>query len=188
MALIRSPEHYRLHPAGPGLLLDVGCGSCKYPGAVGIDISPATDADVVHDLDLYPWPLETGRFDQVICQDVIEHVSEPYRFMTEIHRVCKPGARVRLRTPHYSSALAYGDASHQHYFSVMTINTFAQPLFAHYTDVAFRVIDVTLDFWDPWRWVGIARLANRFPSTYEMLFAFWFNAMNIRAELEVVAS
>jgi len=31
-------------------------------------------------------------------------------------------------------------------------------------------------------------LANRFPTIYEMFFAFWFNASNIRAELEVVKS
>ena len=45
---------------------------------------------------------------------------------------------------------------------------------------------LTLDFWDPLRWVGIAALANRFTSVYEMLFAFRFPAMNIRAELEVL--
>lgn len=186
MTLIRSPEHYRLHPTGPGAVLDVGCGSAKYPGAVGIDVSGETDADVVHDLNVHPWPLEDDSFEEVLCQDVIEHVREPYRFMAEIHRVSRSGARVQLRTPHYSSALAYGDPTHVHYFSVMAIRTFERPLFAHYTDFTFRVVSVTLDFWDPWRWVGIARLANRFPSVYEMLFAFWFNAMNIRADLEVV--
>ena len=184
--LIRTPEHYRLQPSGPGAVLDVGCGSAKWPGAVGIDISADTDADVVHDLDVFPWPLGDGSFDQVLCQDVIEHVAEPYRFMAELHRVCRPGARVLLRTPHYSSVLAYGDPTHKHYFSVMAINTFAAPLFAHYTDARYRVVWTRLDFWDPLRWTGIARLANRRPSTYEMLFAFWFPAMNIRAELEVL--
>jgi SAM-dependent methyltransferase len=186
MALIRSPDYYRLRPTGPGPVLDVGCGSAKHPGAVGIDVSSATDADVVHDLNVYPWPLEGGSFEQVLCQDVIEHVREPYRFMAEVHRVSRHGARVQLRTPHYSSVLAYGDPTHEHYFSVMAIRTFEQPLFAHYTDATFRMVSVTLDFWDPWRWVGIARLANRFISVYEMLFASWFTAMNIRAELEVV--
>ena len=66
-----------LRPSGPGRVLDVGCGSKKYPGAVGIDLSADTDADVVHDLDVFPYPLEDASFDQILMQDVLEHVREP---------------------------------------------------------------------------------------------------------------
>ncbi len=82
--------------------------------------------------------------------------------------------------------LAYSDPTHRHVLSAMAIRTFENALFAHYMSVRFRVVHVTLDFWDPWRWIGIATLANRFQSVYEMLFAFRFPAMNIRAELEVL--
>jgi SAM-dependent methyltransferase len=184
--LIRHYEHYRLQPTGPGALLDVGCGSSKWPGAVGVDISADTDADVVADLNEHPWPIEDGAFDQILCQDVLEHVREPLKFMAELHRVARPGARIQLRTPHYSSVLAYGDPTHEHYFSVLAIRTFENAFFAHYLDVRFRIVHVTLDFWDPMRWIGVAALANRFQSVYEMLFAFRFPAMNIRAELEVL--
>ena len=185
LGLLRSPEFYRLTP-GPGAVLDVGCGQKKWPGAVGIDISADTAADVVADLNLFPWPLDDGAFDQIICQDVIEHVREPLKFMSELHRVARPGARIHLRTPHYSSVLAYGDPTHEHYFSAMAIRTFEEALFPHYLNVSFRVVDLQLDFWDPLRWIGVAALANRFTSVYEMLFAFRFPAMNIRAQLEVV--
>ena len=167
-------------------MLDVGCGSSKWPGALGIDLSADTDADVVADLNEHPWPLEDAAFDQILCQDVLEHVREPLQFMTELHRVARPGARIHLRTPHYSSVLAYGDPTHEHYFSVLAIRTFEHAFFSHYLAVRFRVVHVTLDFWDPLRWIGVAALANRFQSVYEMLFAFRFPAMNIRAELEVL--
>ena len=40
----------------------MGCGSKKYPGAVGVDVSADTDADVVLDLDRPPYDgLETAR-------------------------------------------------------------------------------------------------------------------------------
>ena len=184
--LIREPSHYRLHPSGPGEILDVGCGQAKYTGAVGVDISPDTAADVVHDLNQHPWPFADGSFDQVLCQDVLEHVREPLAFVAELHRICRPGARIHLRTPHYSSVLAYSDPTHEHYFSAMAIRTFEQALFSHYLSVRFRVVNLVLDFWDPLRWIGVAALANRYVSVYEMLFAFRFPAMNIRAELEVV--
>jgi len=186
VGLIHAEDRYRLRPSGPGAVLDVGCGQNKWPGAVGIDISADTAADVVADLNEFPWPLEDDSFDQILCQDVIEHVDDIIPFLRELHRVSRPGARIHLRTPHYTSVLAYSDPTHKHYLSAMAVRTFEQALFSHYDVPDLRVVDVTLDFWDPWRWLGIAALANRFQSTYEMLFAFWFPAMNIRAELEVV--
>jgi hypothetical protein len=82
--------------------------------------------------------------------------------------------------------LAYGDPTHKHALSVLAIRSFAEPLFPHYAQASFRLVHVTLDFWDPLRWLFVARLANRFPGAYETLFAFRFPAMNIRAELEVL--
>jgi SAM-dependent methyltransferase len=184
--LLRTPDFYRLAPSGPGPVLDVGCGNAKYEGAVGIDISPDTQADVVADLNAYPYPLEDGAFAQILCQDVIEHVREPLRFMAELHRVATPGGRIHIRTPHFSSLLAYGDVTHEHILSALAIRTFERALFSHYLAVEFRVVDLKLDFWDPMRWIGVSALANRFQGPYETLFAFRFPAMNIRAELEVV--
>jgi hypothetical protein len=37
-------------------ILDVGCGKNKRKGAIGIDIDPNSDADVIHDLNIFPWP------------------------------------------------------------------------------------------------------------------------------------
>ncbi len=183
---VTAPERFDLRPTGPGPVLDVGCGSSKYPGAVGIDFSPDTDADVVHDLDLFPYPFEDASFDQVLMQDVLEHVAEPIKVMDELHRICRPAARIQLRTPHFSSLLAYSDPTHRHYFSAEAIRSLAQPRFAHYTTVRLRVVHVTIDLWFPFRALGVGRLAKRWPVAYEAYFAFRFPAMNIRAEFEVL--
>jgi SAM-dependent methyltransferase len=183
---LTNPEQFDLRPTGSGTVLDVGCGSSKYPGAVGLDISADTDADVVHDLDERPFPFDDDSFDQILMQDVIEHVAEPVKLMEELHRIARPGARIQLRTPHFSSVLAYGDPTHKHYFSRIGIESLAEPRFAHYTAVRFRVVHITLDLWFPFRALGIGFLANRFPGPYEAYFAFRFPTMNIRAEFEVV--
>lgn len=180
------PHQFDLRPTAPGQILDIGCGSAKTPGAVGLDISADTDADIVHDLDVFPYPIDDDSFDQILMQDVIEHVAEPYKVVAELHRIARPGARIQLRTPHYSSVLAYGDPTHRHYFGSIAIRALADPRFAHYTEVRFRVVHVTLDLWLPFRLLGIGKLANRFPDVYEKYFAFRFPAMNLRAEFEVV--
>jgi SAM-dependent methyltransferase len=187
LAAATDPEQFALRPSGPGRVLDVGCGRKKFPGAYGVDLSADTDADLVVDLDDPPYEgLDDDSFDQILCQDVIEHVREPFAVMRELHRVGRPGSRVHLRTPHFSSVLAYSDPTHLHYFSAIAVESLAQPGFAHYTDVRFRVVSVWLDFWTPFRWLGIAALANRYRRVYETYFAFRFPALNIRAEFEVI--
>lgn len=186
LSALTKPERFDLRPSGPGSILDVGCGATKYPGSTGLDISADTAADVVHDLDVFPYPFEDDTFDQVLMQDVIEHVEDPVKVIAELQRICRPGARIHLRTPHFSSMLAYSDATHKHILSAEAIRTLAQPRFDHYTPVRLRVVHITLDLWFPFRALGIGKLANRFPMQYESYLAFRFPAMNIRAELEVV--
>jgi SAM-dependent methyltransferase len=183
---LTDPHQFDLVPGPGGRVLDVGCGSAKAPGAVGLDISPETQADIVHDLNVFPYPIEDSSFDQVLMQDVLEHVREPIRVLDELHRVLRPGGRLKLRTPHFSSLLAYSDPTHQHYFSSLAIRSFAEPRFAHYSEVRFEVVHVTIDLWLPFRLSGVEALANRFPQIYEKYFAFWFPAMNLRAELTAV--
>jgi SAM-dependent methyltransferase len=183
---LTDPAQFDLRPSREGRVLDVGCGSKKHPGAVGIDRSPETDADVVHDLDVFPWPLEASSFDVILLQDVLEHLRDSYGVFAELHRVGRPGARIQLRTPHFSSALAYSDPTHVHYFSAAAIRALAEPGFAHYSAARFSVIHVTLDLWLPFRLLGVAAVANRWSDVYERYFAFRFPAMNLRAELEVL--
>lgn len=183
---LTDPRQFDLAPTAPGAILDVGCGAEKVPGAVGLDISPDTAADIVHDLDRFPYPVEDSSFDQILLQDVIEHVAEPIRVFEELHRIARPGARIQLRTPHFSSVLAYGDPTHRHYFSTVAIRSLAEPRFAHYTDIRFRVVHLTLDLWLPYRVVGLGMLFNRVQESYEKYLAFLCPTMNIRAEFEVV--
>lgn len=183
---LTDPHQFDLRPTAPGAVLDVGCGAAKFPGAIGIDATrEGTQADIAHDLDIFPWPFEDGSFDQILLQDVIEHLADPFAVMAECARIGRPGARIQLRTPHFSSVLAYGDPTHLHYFSTVAIRQLAEPRFAHYTGTRLEVVHVTLDLWTPFRLLGIAALANRRQELYEKYLAFRFPAMNIRAELAV---
>jgi SAM-dependent methyltransferase len=187
LARVTDHTQFRLTPSGPGRVLDVGCGADKYPGAVGVDVSAETAADVVLDLDDIPYEaLQSSSFEQILCQDVLEHVESPMRVMEELHRIAAPGGRIHVRTPHFSSLLAYSDPTHRHYFSALAVRALAEPRFAHYAQVRMRVVHCTLEFWTPFRLTGVAWLANRHQTPYEKYLAFRFPAMNIHAEFEVL--
>lgn len=168
--------------------LDIGCGREKKPGAVGIDINPESHADIVHDLNIFPYPLPENGFDLIYCIDVLEHVKDVVRTMEEIFRVGRPQARVVIRVPHFTSTLAYGDPTHRHFFNTQSLDYLCGgfPQYRGFSTARFNKIKVFLEFWKLHRLDGISFLANRFPIPYEKLFAFIFPAMNIHFELEVV--
>ncbi|MCR4296894.1 MAG: class I SAM-dependent methyltransferase, partial [Elusimicrobia bacterium] len=59
------------------MILEVGAGRTRGgAGVVTIDRAASTGPDVVHDLDVTPWPLETSSFDVIRCYDVIEHLQD----------------------------------------------------------------------------------------------------------------
>jgi SAM-dependent methyltransferase len=103
------------------VVIDVGCGdgaaATAFIAAQGADVI-ATDVDpavleitkrklqksharryqtIVSDSD--PLPIEDGRATRVVCMEVLEHVPDPPKFMAELVRVGRPGAKYLLTVP-----------------------------------------------------------------------------------------
>ncbi|MGZ4397475.1 MAG: class I SAM-dependent methyltransferase [Gaiellaceae bacterium] len=85
-------------------VLDVGCGVKPYypffaphcAGYVGVDVveNPAVDlTGAVESL-----PVEDGRFDLVLCIQVLEHCDDPALAVGELRRVLRPGGRLLAST------------------------------------------------------------------------------------------
>ena len=105
-------------------ILDFGCGNRKRPGSIGIDVNPRTDADVVHDLNVFPYPFADSSFDEVYADNVIEHLAEPVRVMEELHRIARPNALVKIIVPYFRSVWACIDPTHRHFFTVDSFSYF----------------------------------------------------------------
>jgi SAM-dependent methyltransferase len=88
-----------------GRLLDVGCGGQPYRPMltgvdryVGVDLPwPGTRADVYGDATRLPFA--DASFDTVLCNQVLEHISEPHELLAETARVLRPGGVLILTTP-----------------------------------------------------------------------------------------
>jgi SAM-dependent methyltransferase len=161
----------------PHRVLDVGCGWNKTPGAIGIDANPKTHADVIHDLGATPYPFPDDEFDEIICRHVAEHVPDVMAFISELHRIAKPGGRILITTPHYSNPDWATDPTHRNHFNSYSFNCFVddRQLFPFYTDVRLRPRRTYVSVANLWRALGLEVLINldqRWPS-FRFTRKFW---------------
>lgn len=111
---------------------------------VNLDIVKLPGINVVHDLNKYPWPLETELFDEIRAMDVLEHLDDPVAFVTECWRVLQPGGVLFIQTPRYDAEFLWIDPTHKRGFHEQSMDFF-DPLTRYgqttgfYSKAKFRV-------------------------------------------------
>jgi len=174
------------------VILDLGCGTSKRDGAVGVDIAPFPGVDVVHDLNRRPYPFENDVADDISLDNVLEHLDDVVGTMEELHRIGRPGCRVRIDVPYFRSSGAATDPTHRHAF---TPDSFAYFDLAHpfsdrygYTSVRFAVESITYNerFGSRGPRAHLARYATSHRTRYETYLAPLFPLDELTFELRVV--
>src|SRR5581483_7432682 len=99
----------------PPIKLDLGCGTRKKEGFVGVDRRKFDGVDVVADLLTFPWPWADESVEEVRMSHVLEHFTgiQRVRIANELYRIMQTGAKATIQTPHWCSNRAYGDFTHQ---------------------------------------------------------------------------
>lgn len=92
--------------------LNIACGQNKQEGYIGVDCVKTSCTDVVHNLDIFPWPFPDNYADEILCSHYVEHVVNLIGFMDEIYRIAKKGCKVTVIAPYYSSMRAVQDPTH----------------------------------------------------------------------------
>lgn len=106
---------------GKHLVVDLGCGSRKYPGSVGVDCVALPGVDIVADLSRDPWPFEPDSVDLLIATHVLEHL-DLLPAMKRIHASLKPGGMAWIRVPHWSARDFWKDPTHKRPFHTGTFD------------------------------------------------------------------
>jgi 2-polyprenyl-3-methyl-5-hydroxy-6-metoxy-1,4-benzoquinol methylase len=118
--------------------LDLGCGDGTFTAelaaagadVLGVDIAEAAIARAhTHHPDQQfrvvpiegPLPLDDNSFDLVWCSEVIEHVADTARWLSEVRRVMTASARLLLTTPSHGRAR----------LAIKGIEAFSEPLGDH---------------------------------------------------------
>jgi SAM-dependent methyltransferase len=160
-----------LHIIRSGLVLDLGCGKNKTPGAVGLDSRQFPGVDIVADLE-GPLPIDDNTYDVVYANQVFEHVTNLVGLMHEIHRVLKPGGKLLAQVPYFRSAWAHCDITHVRCFTTESMDIFIAGSFHQtgYTlsDMTFSAKEVFLDT------EYKSTLARRVFSSLALWRSYWF--------------
>jgi SAM-dependent methyltransferase len=159
------PHAEGIPPHMPILVLDVGCGIRKQPGAIGIDRNPASHPDVLVDLEQFPYPFADNSFDRITAIHVIEHLGDVIRAMEEFHRLLRPGGTLRIETPHYTDYSSFCDPTHKNHLNSFSFRYFGPDHggFGYYSAARFREISVRVKLLAFWKWLGFEFLVNHFP-------------------------
>ena len=142
---------FNMLPKVKGKLLDVGCGNSPFKhllntnqtSYIGIDYDGAKDFNYKRDDVVYfdgtTFPFENESFDFVLCTEVLEHISEPQKFINEIYRVLNNNGAAIFSVP-WSARFHYIPYDYFRY-TPTTLHTF----FEKFTEVKIipRGTDIT---------------------------------------------
>lgn len=106
------------------LKINLGAGNDIRLGYINHDIAHLKNIDVVHDLNVYPWPWATESCDEIIMKDVLEHLDNFVRALEEVHRILKRDGKIYISVPYWNSANAYIDPTHKRGFHEHTFRFF----------------------------------------------------------------
>jgi SAM-dependent methyltransferase len=131
--------------------VDIGCGTHKTRGTIGLDNVAVPGVDVVGDLN-QGLPFRDNSLDAVYAFHILEHLNDFLGTMNEIYRVCKPGALVFVKVPHAASTfVTWKDPTHQRGLFIATFayfddSYFDGAAFSYYSPARFRIERAKLHF------------------------------------------
>ena len=172
--------------------MQIGSGmATKLPNVVNVDISPITNPNVICDLNANYFPFRENSFDMVLAISILEHLSDFFSIMGEIHRVSKCGATVHILVPHFSSAAAFVDPTHCQFLSARSCDYFIEGAeierdYGFYVPYRYRMkkryisLHGVWDYLPPFRW-----MVDKYTGFWEEYLCFIVRGSGVYWELEV---
>lgn len=166
------------------MLVDLCCGTKKRPGATAVDWKAQPGVDVVHDLNVTPWPIPSNSVSSLFCAHGLEHLQDVPSFMREAYRVLQPEGELQIVTPHFSCYNSYADPTHLRHLSAFWFRPFVTGGYLHGQDCAFDVKVARVTFCQNIRGkAGKLLVRIRGLERWERTSAFRYPAMDVHTTL-----
>jgi SAM-dependent methyltransferase len=172
------------------MILDVGCGINKRPGAVGVDSNRDTAADVIADINQGRLPFRDATFEKIWLVHVIEHVADVIATIEELHRVARPGGAIVIETPHYTDFSSFCDPTHRWHLNSFSFRYFTEEGgFSYYSRRRLRQRRLQVKLLKLWKLLGFEFAVNHsfaFRKFWEHYLCFVIRGKALVFEFEVV--
>ena len=156
--------------------LILGSAGKKTTDAITVDSNSEHSPDVVHDLNITPWPFKDSQFTEIICHHVIEHLNDLFPAMNELHRICSPDGCVYIEVPHHTAWCA-NVPEHKLRFNYFAFDGYIENGITKWmTGVKFKLLDRKITFHRSFRRVMLQTVFNKFPMSYERFWTYIFPA------------
>jgi SAM-dependent methyltransferase len=172
------------------MILDIGCGRNKRPGALGVDSNRDTAADVIADINRGSLPFRDGIFEKIWVVHVIEHVADVIATIEELHRVARPGATIIVETPHYTDFSSFCDPTHRWHLNSFSFRYFTEEGgFSYYSRRRLRQRRLQVKLLRLWKLLGFEFGVNHsltFRKFWEHYLCFVIRGKAMVFEFEVL--
>ena len=164
--------------------INLGCGRRYLEGWVNCDVAASVKTDKQFDLNRFPYPFPGQVADEILLDNVLEHLDDVIKVVEECHRILKPGGHLKILVPYGKTDWALQDPTHKHFFTEKSMEYFRPDFpFNFYTQARFNIREARL-FGD--RTTRLHKLRNALPFK-NVLRYFFFNIYDgIRFDLEKV--
>src|SRR6185295_18538542 len=94
-------KHHRDNTFGGRKVLNIGCGFAKFSAknVINVDAFDNCRPDIVWDLNKTPYPFETGTFDLILANHIIEHLPNWWDCFNECSRILKENGKLEIWVP-----------------------------------------------------------------------------------------
>ncbi len=178
--------------AGDKVFVDLGCGTRKRPGCIGVDNVKLDGIDIICNIE-EGLPFDDETISGVFSNFFFEHISNTIFLFKEIYRVCKNGAIVEFRVPYYQSVTQYKDPTHKAIIVPEMLRYFTDDKWYgsdYKINTNFKILGVKYDYLPPFHLFASNKVFFLWPITYPLLlFArrfLWNVVHSISIKLQVI--
>ena len=112
--------------------LNLGCGSKILDGYTNVDKYDYFKADLVHDLETFPYPFKDNSVEEIIISHVLEHIGQSpeifLKIIKEFYRVCRHNSLIKIIVPHPRHDDFLSDPTHVRPITILGLQLFDKEL------------------------------------------------------------
>lgn len=117
-------------------------GETVLENAITLDMNKDHNPDIVHNLNMFPWPFDDNELDEIHAYDVLEHLGKPgdpdsfFMVFNEMYRILRPGGRLFAIVPYWKHMWSWGDPGHVRIINEGTISFLDQDAYKEVGETA----------------------------------------------------